>query len=98
MIKAECLWGEGPDIGLKFEDHVFVLGERITMETDGHQCLVHGFARSGWADLTAKEALHLAGELVSAASHAIDQDLGYRDYCIDLLKRREDAIVPGEPE
>jgi len=78
MIKAECTWGEGPDVlivGRKEEGAGgFGYGHRVLLlesveHSDGLDMCPH------WqVDLTAKEAIEFAVELTNAAQQALELD------------------------
>lgn len=71
MKRADCTWGDGPDVLLDLKDDVFILYEKpIHVKSSS----VYGHVTKGSMDLTADEALQLAGELEAAAHNAKEMD------------------------
>ena len=73
-MKAECTWGDGPDV------LVILDGTGLMLYEDPHndppprgQC-THGRVTEGSLDLTAAEAENLGIELITAAKQARDMD------------------------
>jgi len=63
-MKAECTWGEGPDIILSLNNTAMVLYEN-PCDLDKWK---HGVVKQGSLDLTAFEAHKLAMELLAAVN------------------------------
>ena len=86
MKRAVCTWGDGPDVILDLKDDTFVLYETpIHIKSSS----MHGHVTKGSMDLTADEALQLAGELEAAAHSAkeLDRMCQERDEEIDNQAR-----------
>jgi len=92
-MKAECTWGEGPDVLvvlggtpiMSYENPVNVSGDRPVTGEDTREDVnlcwsTHGFIRQGSFDLTADEALQLAGDLILAANSAKELDYMAANY------------------
>lgn len=62
-MKAECAWGDGPDVLVSLDGSLMILNEG---PHDG-EAWKHGAVSDGSADLTIDEAEALAGELLAAA-------------------------------
>ncbi len=85
-MKAECTWGDGPDVLVILEGtKVMLYEDPIDMDRS-----VHGYTTQGSFCLTVKEALTLAGSLYVAAGQAMELDNSYRDYVIK--EQDEDQI------
>jgi len=77
MKRAECMWGDGPDVVLDLKDDVFVLYEDpIHVKSSS----IHGHVTKGSMDLTADEALQLAADLEAAANNAKEMDRMCEDH------------------
>lgn len=63
-MKAECAWGEGPDVILSLDNTGMVLHED-PCDLDKWK---HGVVKQGSLDLTAAEAYKLAMELLAAVN------------------------------
>jgi len=90
-MRAECTWGEGPDVMVVLDGTPMMAYENPINVSDGIGCFesipkdddelcwcTHGFIRQGSFDLTAQEALTLAESLTSAAKISIEMDLSLR--------------------
>lgn len=66
-VHATCTWGDGPDVILSMENHIFILHENPTIKG-----FKHGTVKRGSTDLTADEAIKLGNELINAAAQAKD--------------------------
>jgi len=75
-MRAECTWGEGPDVLVILEGTRVMLYEN---PIDLNRA-THGYVREGSFDLTIEEALVLAASLIVAAKTAIELDDSYQDY------------------
>jgi len=69
-MKAECTWGEGPDIVVSLKGTPIILHH----EPKDLKRFKHGAITEGDFDMTAKEALQFAGELTMAAIRAQEMD------------------------
>lgn len=69
-MKAECTWGDGPDVLLVLDGTPVVLYEN----PDNFKHWTHGTVCNGSADFTAAEARALAEQLLQAAQQAEDMD------------------------
>ncbi len=74
-IEAFCGWGEGPDVGVTFKDHIFVLSENPQSGVSRY-----GVVKNGWTDLTAEEAKILAHRLLECARYAEELDRSYEEH------------------
>jgi len=61
-MKAECTWGEGPDVLVSLDGTTIVLHEKPVSDV-----WEHGVVTQGSLDLTAGEAEAFASELLGAA-------------------------------
>lgn len=64
-MKAECTWGDGPDVVLSLEGTPLTL---LEVPTNTHCSM--GMVRRGCCDLTIVEARDLASQLLCAAAQA----------------------------
>jgi hypothetical protein len=62
-MKAECTWGEGPDVVLSLEDTPLVLGEHPDFDRNR---FLYGVITKGEIDLTADQAHKLGIQLIDA--------------------------------
>ncbi len=69
-MKAECTWGEGPDIVVSLDGTPLILSQ----EPEDLNRFKYGAITKGDFDMTAKEATQFAGELLSAARRAQELD------------------------
>ena len=69
-MKAECTWGDGPDVLVMLNGTHIMLYEY----PKNYERFKHGEVSQGSLDLTSDEALLLAGELISAANSAKELD------------------------
>jgi len=92
-MRAECTWGDGPDVLVVLEGTPIMLYENPVNVSEGKDLLkdiprdddklcwcTNGLIRQGSFELTAHEAFMLAGSLMSAANVAIGLDVSYREY------------------
>jgi len=79
MKKATCTWGDGPDVLLVLEDDFFILYEDPKHLEPPRGDYVHGYVTKGSMNLTADEALALAGQLRKAAMLAKELEREYRN-------------------
>ncbi len=70
MIEAECTWGMGPDVMVRFKDQHFILYEKPKHNKPPRGDFKHGFVEQGSFDLTKEEALEFGDKLISAAKYA----------------------------
>ena len=65
-MKAECTWGDGPDVTLSLD------GTKMVLRVDPAELdkWVHGTVAGGQADLTSEQARDLARQLIKAADEA----------------------------
>jgi len=82
-IKAECTWGDGPDVTLSLEGKSIVLCE----DPQSLDKWTHGVVTNGLVDLTADEALRLASRLTMAAHEAKRLDQVGKDHDEDVQRR-----------
>ncbi len=66
-MRAECTWGDGPDVLLILDGKPLMLYENPSMLDKA----VHGYVNNGSTCLTAQEALRLAASLTLAAKEAM---------------------------
>lgn len=79
MIKANCTWGEGPDVMVVLEEHPFILYEEPQHQQPPRGDYINGFVAKGSFDLTVDEAKALAIGLNEAARQAENQLQEYED-------------------
>ena len=82
-IKAECTWGDGPDVILGLSGSKMILLEAPTVKDGG---FIHGTICEGNLDLTVEEALTLANELISAAYQANELEQTCKDHDEEMDK------------
>ena len=63
-MKAECTWGDGPDVILSLNGTGMILFENPIIEGSGFK---YGTVNAGSLDLTAQEAIILGHQLLNAA-------------------------------
>jgi hypothetical protein len=68
-MKAECTWGEGPDVLVILDGTPMVLYEEPKKGT-----YVHGTCTQGSLELTAHQVEDLAKQLLRAAARAMELD------------------------
>lgn len=86
-IKAECTWGEGPDVLVCVKDHpVWLMADVVNKSADrfptvkGCVTTTHGFCFDTQLDLTIHQALKLAKDLLDAAMRGIELNDGIKKY------------------
>ena len=92
-MKAECTWGDGPDVLvvldgtpiMSYEDSVNVSDgrtrlDKVPRDDEKLNWCTHGFIRHGSFDLTADQAEALARGLFLAARRARDLDQSIKEY------------------
>ncbi|KKL56277.1 hypothetical protein LCGC14_2247020 [marine sediment metagenome] len=75
-MKAECAWGDGPDVIVSLEGSTMVLHE----SPNDKDTWEHGTVSDGLLDLTADEAQDLGIDLITAAKQARDMDRMAREH------------------
>jgi hypothetical protein len=75
MVKAECTWGEGPDIILSFMNHGVIL-----FEDPVYTHFAHGIVGQASTDLTLEEAKSLLYSLQSAIMQVEDIEAAANAY------------------
>lgn len=65
-IKAECTWGDGPDVLITLKNHPMILASDVIDKNK----FKHGIVTDAWIDLTQQEARKLAYHLLEAADNA----------------------------
>jgi hypothetical protein len=81
-MKAECTWGEGPDVILVGEGTPILLyHDPIEKER-----FTHGVCKEYSVDLTADEAYRLGIELINAARKAQELEKGWEEVMINTIK------------
>lgn len=89
MVKASCTWGDGPDVMVSFsKDKEGRSIPFILYENPIYGSWLHGHVENGSFDLTTKEALKLAAELIEAA--------GGCKYMEETLKMYEEEKHKGD--
>ena len=86
-MKAECTWGDGPDVLVSLEGTVIVpyhepkekWDGKIVKEGPAKGKFAHGIITEGSFDLTADESLELAHELRIAAERAKELDTSVKN-------------------
>ena len=82
-IKAECTWGDGPDVLISIKNHPILLGNDVV---DKHKS-THGIVKDSWIDLTQAQARKLAHDLLIAADQAKYLEDSIKDYCNNQSKK-----------
>jgi hypothetical protein len=73
MIKASCSWGDGPDVLVTLSKEKDGISKPFLLyENPIYGKWMHGHVEEGSFDLTAKEAIKLATELIAAVGSCKD--------------------------
>jgi len=92
-MKAECTWGEGPDVLVNLDGSTLMLYEKPT----GLDRAIHGFVSEGSVELTTSEAFDLLTSLIVAIRKASEMNLSYRDFAIkEQNDRDKHSEMPSE--
>lgn len=76
-IEAICTWGDGPDILLVFKGDKDIDKRFILYEKPRKRGWKYGYVVKGSTDLTIKEAIHLAKQLIDSAEQALQLEKGF---------------------
>jgi len=74
-IKAECTWGDGPDVLISIKNFPMILASDVIDK----QRFKHGIVKDAWIDLTQEQARQLAHKLLKAANCAQELEDGLRE-------------------
>jgi hypothetical protein len=89
MVKASCTWGDGPDVMVTFsKEKDGIIKPFILYENPTYGKWMHGHVEEGSFDLTAKEAIKLATELIAAVGSCKDLENQLKMY--EEKRRGED--------
>ena len=80
-MKAECTWGEGPDVLVSLDDTIVMLYEGPWNPIPPRGASKHGFVKNGSFDLTADEAEAFGAALISAAQQSRELDKSFAEHC-----------------
>lgn len=76
--EATCTWGDGPDVLVSNKNGGYILFDDPKQYPPN---FVHGMSLNGQFDLTIKQAIKLARELLRAANTAQQLEDSYTSYC-----------------